>query len=102
MQLIPATGASMEVGDIHQADPNVHAGAQYMRGLIDRYFPNAKSDTQNCTLFAFASYNAGPRAIARMRRLVVQEHLDPDVWFDTINTISRIGCWRNANSQSMR
>ena len=120
MQLMPATGASMKVGDIHQSEPNIHAGAQYMRSLIDRYFPDAKFDTQNRTLFAFASYNAGPGAIARMRKIAVQEHLDPNLWFDnvervtahisgrsrcvmcaiSINTISRIGCWRNANSQS--
>lgn len=88
MQLMPATGASMKVGDIHQAEPNVHAGAQYMRSLIDRYFPDAKFDTQNRTLFAFASYNAGPGAIARMRKVAIQEHLDPDVWFDNVERVT--------------
>lgn len=88
MQLMPATGASMKVGDIHQPEPNVHAGAQYMRGLIDRYFPDAKFDTQNRTLFAFASYNAGPGAIARMRKIAVQEHLDPDRWFDNVERVT--------------
>ena len=88
MQLMPATGASMKVGDIHQPDPNVHAGAQYMRSLIDRYFPDAKFDTQNRTLFAFASYNAGPGAIARMRKIAVQEHLDPNLWFDNVERVT--------------
>jgi membrane-bound lytic murein transglycosylase MltF len=60
MQLMPATAASMKVGDISHPDPNVHAGAQYMRQLVDKYFPDANFDEQNRTLFPFASYNAGP------------------------------------------
>jgi len=93
MQLMPATGASMKVGDIHQAEPNVHAGAKYMRQLVDRYFPDAKFDRQNRTLFAFAAYNAGPGAIARMRKLAVEEKLDADRWFDNVErvTAARIG-----------
>src|SRR6516162_7927931 len=41
MQLLQSTRAEMSVGDIHQADPNVHACAKYMRELIRRYFPDA-------------------------------------------------------------
>jgi membrane-bound lytic murein transglycosylase MltF len=88
MQLMPATGASMKVGDIHQAEANVHAGAKYMRQLVDRYFPDAKFDRQNRTLFAFAAYNAGPGAIARMRQLAAQEQLDADQWFDNVERVT--------------
>lgn len=93
MQLMPATGSSMKVGDIHQADPNVHAGAKYMRRLIDVYFKDAHFDQQNRTLFAFASYNAGPGAIARMRPLAVQQGLNPDIWFNNVErvTAAKIG-----------
>ena len=31
MQLMPATGKQMGVGDIHQVEANIHAGAKYMR-----------------------------------------------------------------------
>jgi membrane-bound lytic murein transglycosylase MltF len=88
MQLMPATGAAMKVGDIHQAEANVNAGAKYMRQLVDRYFPNANFDRQNRTLFAFASYNAGPGAIARMRNLAAQQKLDPDRWFDNVERVT--------------
>ena len=30
MQLMPQTGHALGVGDIHQAEPNVHGGAKYM------------------------------------------------------------------------
>ena len=50
------------------AEPNIHAGAKYMDQLMTKYFPDAKFDEVNRTLFAFASYNAGPGNIARMRK----------------------------------
>jgi membrane-bound lytic murein transglycosylase MltF len=88
MQLLPPVGASMKVGDIHQADPNVHAGAKYMRELIDKYFPDAQFDGQNRTLFAFASYNAGPAAIARMRKLAAAHGLQQDIWFNNVERVT--------------
>ena len=88
MQLLPSVGASMKVGDIHQADPNVHAGAKYMRELIGEYFPDAQFDEQNRTLFAFASYNAGPTAIARMRKLAAEQGLQQDVWFNNVERVT--------------
>jgi membrane-bound lytic murein transglycosylase MltF len=88
MQLLPQTGASMKVGDINQAGPNVHAGAKYMRELIGKYFPDAQFDEQNRTLFAFASYNAGPAAIARMRKLAAAQGLQQDVWFNNVERVT--------------
>ena len=35
MQIMPATGKELGVGDIHQAEANVHGGIKYMRKLID-------------------------------------------------------------------
>ena len=88
MQLLPRVGASMKVGDIQQADPNVHAGAKYMLELIDKYFPDARFDEQNRTLFAFASYNAGPAAIARMRKLAAAQGLQQDIWFNNVERVT--------------
>src|SRR5262245_62091168 len=36
MQVMPATGKDMHVGDINLADPNINAGVKYMRFMIDR------------------------------------------------------------------
>ena len=38
-----------------------------MDQLMMRYFPDASFSEQNRTLFAFASYNAGPTNISKMR-----------------------------------
>jgi membrane-bound lytic murein transglycosylase MltF len=79
MQVMPATGAELKVGDIRQAEPNIHAGAKYMDQLMTRYFRDAKFDEQNRTLFAFASYNAGPGNISKMRKEAAGRGLDPDL-----------------------
>ena len=88
MQVMPATGAELKVGDIRQAEPNIHAGTKYMDQLMTRYFSDAKFDDQNRTLFAFASYNAGPGNISRMRKEAVKRGLDPDQWFNNVEIVT--------------
>lgn len=87
MQLMPATGASMKVGDVTISEPNVHAGAKYMDTLMTKYFGDAHFDDLNRTLFAFAAYNAGPNRIARLRKVAAERGLDPNVWFDNVEVV---------------
>jgi membrane-bound lytic murein transglycosylase MltF len=93
MQLMPATGAEMKVGDVQLLEPNIHAGAKYMNQLMTRYFTDAAFDSTNRPLFAFASYNAGPGAISRLRGEARKRGLDPDRWFDQVEIVvaERIG-----------
>jgi membrane-bound lytic murein transglycosylase MltF len=35
MQVMPATGKDMKVGDITETEANIHAGIKYMRWMID-------------------------------------------------------------------
>ncbi|MGE5129194.1 MAG: transglycosylase SLT domain-containing protein [Sphingomonadaceae bacterium] len=88
MQVMPATGEELKVGDIRQAEPNIHAGAKYMDVLMTKYFRDAKFDEQNRTLFAFASYNAGAGNISRMRKEAVKRGLDPDQWFNNVEIVT--------------
>jgi len=88
MQLMPATGSELKVGDIGQAEPNIHAGAKYMDQLMTKYFADAKFDEQNRTLFAFASYNTGPGNIARMRKEAEKRGLDPNQWFNNVEIVT--------------
>ena len=93
MQLMPATGAELQVGDIQLTEPNIHAGAKYLDRLMTRYFADADFDEMNRTLFAFASYNAGPTNIANMRRQAAESGLDPNQWFNHVEVVTarRIG-----------
>ena len=87
MQIMPATGAELKVGDIHVTEPNIHAGAKYMDILMTKYFPDAHFSEGNRPLFAFAAYNAGPGNIARMRKEAVKRGLDPDKWFNNVEVV---------------
>jgi len=93
MQIMPPTGKSMAVGNIHEIEPNIHAGAKYMDQLMARYFPDARFTEEVRPLFAFASYNAGPGNIAKMRREAVKRGLNPDKWFNNVEIVTseRIG-----------
>jgi membrane-bound lytic murein transglycosylase MltF len=93
MQIMPATGQGLGVGDISLLEPNIHAGAKFMDQLMTRYFRNAGFDEVNRTLFAFASYNAGAAKIARMREEAENSGLDPDQWFNNVEIVTarRIG-----------
>src|SRR5262252_4351127 len=68
MQVMPATGRALQVGDIHKIEPNIHAGAKFLDQLMTRYFSDAQFSDQNRALYAFAAYNAGPENIAKMRK----------------------------------
>ena len=93
MQIMPATAREMNVGDIRRVEPNIHAGAKFMDQLMTNYFKGAKFDEQNRTLFAFASYNAGPGNIQKMRTEAEQRKLDPDQWLNNVEVVTadRIG-----------
>jgi membrane-bound lytic murein transglycosylase MltF len=88
MQVMPATGKELKVGDIQATEPNIHAGAKYMDQLMSKYFPGANFDEVNRTLFAFASYNAGPGNISKMRKAAERSGLDPDRWFNNVEIVT--------------
>jgi len=88
MQVMPTTGAEMKVGDIRNVEPNIHAGTKYLARLIDNYFEDANFDEQNRNLFAFASYNAGPGNIAKVRTRAMTDGVNPDVWFNEVEQVA--------------
>jgi membrane-bound lytic murein transglycosylase MltF len=88
MQVMPATGAELKVGDVRAIEPNIHAGAKYMDQLMTRYFTEAKFDEQNRTLFAFAAYNCGPGNMAKMRKEAAKRSLDQDHWFNNVELVT--------------
>jgi membrane-bound lytic murein transglycosylase MltF len=93
MQLMPATGKEQGVGDVHQLEPNIHAGVKYMRFVRDRYFEDQPMDDLNKALFTFAAYNAGPGRVRQLRREAELRGLNPNIWFGNVERIAseRIG-----------
>jgi len=88
MQLMPKTGKSMKVGDIHKIEANIHAGIKYHHWLEDRYFKDSNMTNLNKALFTFASYNAGPARIRGLRSIAKKRGLNPDIWIDNVELIA--------------
>ena len=95
MQMLPSTAKdkNINIADIEKMEKNIHAGVKYLRFLRNRYFEKEPMDTLNKMLFAFASYNAGPAKITRIRRYAEKAGLDPNVWFRDVELMAakRIG-----------
>ena len=88
MQVMPATGKDMNVGDIHQTEANIHAGIKYMRWMIDHYYGDEPMTPLDKALFAFASYNAGAGRISQLRKEAAKRGLDPNVWFHNVEYVA--------------
>ena len=51
MQVMPPTGKELNVGDITEMEPNVHAGVKYMWFMMDQYFKDEPMDDLNKGLY---------------------------------------------------
>jgi membrane-bound lytic murein transglycosylase MltF len=87
MQIMPATGQELQVGDIKYEEPNIHAGTKYMDQLMSRYFADVQFSDDERPLFAFASYNAGPGRIAKLRVEAQKRGLDANRWFNNVELV---------------
>ncbi len=88
MQIMPATGKDLKVGDIRKVEPNIHGGVKYMRWMIDHYYGKEPMTKLDKALFAFASYNAGAGRISQLRREAAKRGLDPNVWFHNVEYVA--------------
>jgi membrane-bound lytic murein transglycosylase MltF len=88
MQVMPATGKELKVGDITELEPNIHAGVKYFRFMMDKYYADEPMDRLNKGLFTFASYNAGPARIAQLRKRAAGRGLDPNKWFNNVEIVA--------------
>jgi membrane-bound lytic murein transglycosylase MltF len=88
MQVQPATGKQLDVGDITKIQPNIDAGVKYMQYMRDRYYKNEPMNELNKSLFTFAAYNAGPAKISQLRKEAAQRGLNPNIWFGNVEAIA--------------
>jgi len=95
MQVLPSTAAdpNVNIRNIDVMEHNIHAGVKYLRFLHDRYFKSEPMDVLNKMLFTFASYNAGPGSVIRLRREARLAGFNPHIWFGNVEIIAarRIG-----------
>jgi membrane-bound lytic murein transglycosylase MltF len=88
MQVMPATGKDLAVGDITQIEPNIHAGVKYMRFMLNTYYANEPMTDLDKALFTFASYNCGPGRMKSLRAEAAKRGLDPNRWFKHVELVT--------------
>jgi membrane-bound lytic murein transglycosylase MltF len=59
-----------------------------MRVMMDKYYGREPMTELNKVLFTFASYNAGPGRIARIRKEAAERGLDSNVWFHNVEYVA--------------
>jgi membrane-bound lytic murein transglycosylase MltF len=93
MQVIPKYAAAppISISHVDIAEYNIQAGAKMLRSIADTYFNDDTLDATNKTLMVFASYNAGPNRVARLRKQAAAEGLDPDKWFGNVELVAAKG-----------
>jgi membrane-bound lytic murein transglycosylase MltF len=90
MQIKASTAGDRNVNikNIHQVDPNIHAGVKYLDFLRDYYFDDPHINELNQTLLALAAYNVGPNRMISLREAAKKEGYDPNVWFDNVEIVT--------------
>ena len=88
MQVMPATGKDLAVGDITKIEPNIHAGVKYFRFMMDNFYKNEPMDRLNKGLMTLASYNAGPGRMRQLRAETARRGLNPNVWFGNVERVT--------------
>jgi membrane-bound lytic murein transglycosylase MltF len=75
------------IRDVSNVDANIEAGAKMLKNIRDTYFNGSDINPLNKMLLSFASYNAGPSRIARLRKVAKEQGLDPDQWFGNMDLV---------------
>jgi len=88
MQILPATGKEMNVGNITELEPNIHAGVKYIRFMMNQFYADEPMDALNKGLLTFASYNAGPGRVSQLRKEAAKRGLDPNKWFNNVEVVA--------------
>jgi membrane-bound lytic murein transglycosylase MltF len=69
---------------VSRAEDNIHAGAKYLRYLVEKYLNDPEIQEREKVLMTLAAYNAGPGNLKRFRDKARQDGFDPNVWFGNV------------------
>jgi membrane-bound lytic murein transglycosylase MltF len=86
MQMMESTAHDeLGIDDIvSHAEDNIHAGAEYLRYLIDKYLNDPEIPEREKVLMTLAAYNAGPGNLKHFRDKARQSGFNPNVWFGNV------------------
>jgi len=86
MQMKPSTAREeLGINDIvTHAEDNIHAGAAYLRFLVNKYLNDPTIPEREKVLMTLAAYNAGPGNLKKFRDKARAQGFDPNLWFDNV------------------
>ena len=86
MQMMESTAHNeLHMDDIvSRAEDNIHAGAEYLRYLVDKYLDDPAIPEREKVLMTLAAYNAGPGNLERFRDKARQNGFNPNIWFGNV------------------
>ena len=92
MQIKPSTAAHspINIHDVYKLDRNIEAGAKFMRLIEAQYFESGLTDVVTQSLFATASYNAGPEKIQALRKKAAVHGYNPNLRFNNVEIIASV------------
>lgn len=88
LQVTPAAGRSVGVGNIASLDGNVQAGARYLASIRRRYFASAQLNERERLAFTLAAYNMGPQRVQSLRAEARRRGLNPNQWFFQVERVA--------------
>ena len=89
MQMLPRTAREFGVRDLRDPEQSIRGGVAYLSWLHSRFEPDLA--VKDRMWFALAAYNAGYGHVTDARRLASgQLGLDPNRWFDNVETAMRL------------
>jgi len=90
MQIKPSTAAQspINIRGVNELDRNIEAGAKFMRFIETQYLKSEPMDEVTESLFATASYNAGPAKIQTLRKEAAERGYNPNLWFNNVEIIA--------------
>jgi membrane-bound lytic murein transglycosylase MltF len=86
MQMMEST-ARNELGMediVSRAEDNIHAGAAYLRYIVDKYLNDPNIAEREKVLMTLAAYNAGPDNLRRFRDKAREGGFNPNIWFGNV------------------
>lgn len=96
MQIKPSTAAQspINIRSVNQLDRNIEAGAKFMRFIETQSSQGELTDPVTESLFALASYNAGPAKIQTLRKEAAEHGYNPNLWFNNVEIIASVDIGR--------
>ena len=88
MQVTPAAGRSVGVGNIATLENNVLAGAKYLAAIRRNFFNSPQLNERERMAFVLAGYNMGPQRVQSMRAEARRRGLNPNQWFFQVERIA--------------